>query len=119
MQFELNVFMGFVFCWSRARCSINFGLPVDRPGESELVNGHFPPLRKLQGTPINGKLKRKLMDCQREVEHRKNFEFFGFRDPVLFIGHLSEHALLIIDKPWMDVVKTLDSAPVHRHIFGT
>ncbi|KAG2692395.1 hypothetical protein I3760_08G052000 [Carya illinoinensis] len=105
---------------ARAMCLIDFGMPVDRD-ESELVNGQDTAPRNLQSTPIKGRLKRILRDGQTETKLgvRKNFEFFSFRNPVLFIGHLSKNSLLIIDKPWLEVVKTFSTSPVHRHIFGT
>lgn len=108
------------FLCSRAMCLIDFGMPVDRD-ESELVNGQDTAPRNLQSTPIKGRLKRILRDGQTETKLgvRKNFEFFSFRNPVLFIGHLSKNSLLIIDKPWLEVVKTFSTSPVHRHIFGT
>ncbi|XP_012073934.2 WD repeat-containing protein PCN [Jatropha curcas] len=104
---------------ARAMCMINFGMPVDGEEDNDLVNGSFSPMKKLRNSLINGRLKRKLKECQTEAKHQKNFEFLAFRDPVLFIGNLSENSILIIDKPWMDVVKTFDAPPVHRHIFGT
>ncbi|XP_041018123.1 WD repeat-containing protein PCN-like [Juglans microcarpa x Juglans regia] len=106
---------------ARAMCLIDFGKPVDCRDEKELVNGQDTALRNLHSTPIKGRLKRILRDGQTETRlgGRKNFEFFSFRNPVLFIGHLSKNSLLIIDKPWMEVVKTFDTSPVHRHIFGT
>ncbi|XP_050263816.1 WD repeat-containing protein PCN [Quercus robur] len=106
---------------ARAMCLIDFGKPVEREDEIELVNGQDTALRNLQNTPIKGRLKRIFRDGQTETKlnSRKNFEFFSFRNPVLFIGHLSKNSLLILDKPWMEVVKTLDAAPVHRHVFGT
>lgn len=106
---------------ARAMCVIDFGRPVDPDDETDMVSGQGSALRKIASTPINGRLKRKLRDCQTEsnkLHGRKNFEFFAFRDPVLFIGHLSKSSMLIIDKPWLEVVKTFD-APVHRHIYGT
>ncbi|KAJ6399916.1 hypothetical protein OIU84_015550 [Salix udensis] len=104
---------------ARAMCLIDFGMPVDREEDSDLVNIQHSPLKKLQATTMNGGLKRRLKEYQAETKLRKNFEFLAFRDPVLFIGHLSENSILIMDKPWMDVVKTFDAQPVHRHIFGT
>ncbi|KAJ6685796.1 WD REPEAT-CONTAINING PROTEIN PCN [Salix purpurea] len=103
---------------ARAMCLIDFGMPVDREEDGDLVNSQHSSLKKLQAT-LNGGLKRKLKEYQPEAKHRKNFEFLAFRDPVLFISHLSENSILILDKPWMDVVKTFDAQPVHRHIFGT
>uniref|UniRef100_A0A2N9EE06 Uncharacterized protein n=1 Tax=Fagus sylvatica TaxID=28930 RepID=A0A2N9EE06_FAGSY len=78
---------------ARAMCLIDFGMPVDREDESELVNGQDTALRNLQSTPIKGRLKRLLRDGQTETK--------------------------LNDKPWMEVVKTFDAAPVHRHVFGT
>ncbi|KAL7245410.1 hypothetical protein ACSBR2_000691 [Camellia fascicularis] len=106
---------------SRAMCLIDFGLPVDRDDDNDLANGHDPALKKLQNSPINGRLKRKYKGHELDTKHngRKNFEFCAFRDPVLFVGHLSKKSVLIVDKPWMEVVKTFDAPPVHRHIHGT
>ncbi|KAA8537865.1 hypothetical protein F0562_027555 [Nyssa sinensis] len=104
---------------ARAMCLIDFGMPVDRDDDIDMANGH--DLKKPRNTPINGMLKRKLKVHELDTKHnvRKNFEFCAFRDPVLFVGHLSKNSVLIIDKPWMQVVKSFDAAPVHRHIFGT
>lgn len=102
-------------------CLIDFGMPVDQEDEGDLINGQDSAIiKKLQNSPINGRLKRKLRESGLDTKlgDRKNFEFCAFRDPVLFVGHLSKNSLLIIDKPWADVVRTF-SAPVHRHIFGT
>ncbi|EOY03190.1 hypothetical protein QUC31_017814 [Theobroma cacao] len=104
---------------TRAMCSIDFGKPVDQDEESELVNG---ALLKFQGSLTNMKWKHWLRDSQTESKHtsrKSNFDLIVFRDPVLFIGHLSKHSILIVDKPWMEVVKTFDAPPVQRHIFGT
>ncbi|XP_068669024.1 WD repeat-containing protein PCN-like isoform X2 [Aristolochia californica] len=105
---------------SRAMCLIDFGMPVSKCDESDLINGQDSPSKKPAGSSANGKVKRKRKDLDQEttLHSKKNFDFMSFRDPVLFVGHLSEDSLLIIDKPWLDVIKTLD-APVHRHIFGT
>ncbi|XP_059631154.1 WD repeat-containing protein PCN-like isoform X1 [Cornus florida] len=106
---------------ARAMCLIDFGMPVDQDENNDLVNGHDSTLKKCPNFPINGILKRKLSGHELDTKHngRKNFEFCAFRDPVLFVGHLSKNSVLIIDKPWMQVVKTFDAPPVHRHIYGT
>ncbi|GMP24549.1 hypothetical protein CsSME_00001774 [Camellia sinensis var. sinensis] len=81
-------------------CLIDFGLPVDRDDDNDLANGHDPVLKKLQNSPINGRLKWKYKGHELDTKHngRKNFEFY---------------------KPRMEVVKTFDAPPVHRHIHGT
>lgn len=101
---------------ARALCSIDLGKPVDQGGESDLVNG---ALLKFQGSLTNMKWKHMLRDSQTESIRRNNFDLLVFREPVLFIGHLSKHSILIIDKPWMEVVESFDTPPVQRHIFGT
>ncbi|KAI3460141.1 hypothetical protein Pfo_016804 [Paulownia fortunei] len=99
----------------RAMCLIDFGMPVDRDDDIDLANGQGLS-RKLHS---NGVLKRKLHELETKHSGRKNFEFCAFRDPVLFVDHLSKNSLLVIDKPWIQVVDTFDAQPVHRHIFGT
>ncbi|XP_028110446.1 uncharacterized protein LOC114308961 [Camellia sinensis] len=58
----------------------------DRYDDNDLANGHDPVLKKLQNSPINGRLKRKYKGHELETKHngRKNFEFCASRDPVLF-----------------------------------
>ncbi|GAB4830243.1 hypothetical protein Ancab_019883 [Ancistrocladus abbreviatus] len=106
---------------SRAMCLIDFDIPMDRDDGSDIISGLDSLSKKLINSPINGRLKRKLRDHNLETKlfGRTNFEFFAFRDPVSFVGHLSRTSLLVLDKPWSEVVKTFDVAPVHRHIYGT
>ncbi|XP_068642656.1 WD repeat-containing protein PCN-like [Aristolochia californica] len=105
---------------SRAMCLIDFGMPVMKSDDSDLINSQDLPSKKSSDSSANGQVKRKRKDLDQEtmLHVKQNFDFLSFRDPVLFVGHLSEDSLLIIDKPWLDVVKTFDT-PVHRHIFGT
>ncbi|KAK3029774.1 hypothetical protein RJ639_038216 [Escallonia herrerae] len=42
----------------RAMCLIDFGRPVDRDDDHDLVNGHDSVLKKFQKSPINGRLKQ-------------------------------------------------------------
>ncbi|PKI33415.1 hypothetical protein CRG98_046200, partial [Punica granatum] len=105
---------------SRSMCVIDFGLPVDREEDYDFKDDKDLALMKLQYPHVNGKRKhRHELINNAKVSNRKNFEFFGFRDPVLFIGHLSKGSVLIVDQPWLEVIKKMESAPVHRHIFGT
>ncbi|KAL7085331.1 hypothetical protein ACP275_14G275900 [Erythranthe tilingii] len=100
----------------RAMCLIDFGKPVDRGEEPDLANGQGLA-KKLHN---NGALKRKLQAL--ESKHgggKRNFEFCAFRDPVLFVEHLSKNSLLVIDKPWREVVDNFETKPVDKRIFGT
>ncbi|KAF3666102.1 putative cirhin-like isoform 2 [Capsicum annuum] len=109
----------------KAMCLIDFGKPVDGDDEADLPNNQDLALKKLHSTlvngSVNGNLKRKSKGNELEAKHsgRKNFELCSFRDPVLFVGHLSKTSTLIIDKPWIQVIKSFDTTPVHRHIFGS
>ncbi|KAK9756493.1 hypothetical protein RND81_01G101700 [Saponaria officinalis] len=104
---------------SRAMCLIDFGMPVE--GE---VNGNTltdDVLNTLDSVSkkflnSNGSLKRKL---QIQNEFKRNFEFCSFKHPVLFVGHLSKSSVLVVEKPWLEVVKGFDTQPIHRHIYGT
>ena len=90
-------------------CLIDFGMPIDAGEEHESVNNHASSTLK--------KLKRKQIESKNGF--RKNFEFCAFREPVLFAGYVSKESVLVIEKPWMQVVKAFDAQPVHRHIYGT
>ncbi|XP_010555470.1 PREDICTED: U3 small nucleolar RNA-associated protein 4-like [Tarenaya hassleriana] len=112
---------------SRATCSIDFDMPVEQEDETSLPNGDLS--KRLEGKLVNGGLsfsngtrKRPLEEDQlssRASKRRKNFDIKPSNHPVLFVGHLSKNSILVIEKPWMKVVKSLDTRPVHRHIFGT
>ncbi|KAG6409231.1 hypothetical protein SASPL_132265 [Salvia splendens] len=99
----------------RAMCLIDFGMPIDRDDDTDLANG----LGLTGKVHSNGKPKRKMQGVESKHGGKKNFEFCAFRDPVLFVEHLSKNSLVVIDKPWTQVVGTFDAQPVHRHIFGT
>ncbi|WOL18945.1 U3 small nucleolar RNA-associated protein [Canna indica] len=102
---------------SRAMCLIDFGMPIGQDDELH-ISSDIPVGKSNCHNSNGGKRKRKLLDQEDKLNSRKNFEFFAFRDPVLFVSHLWDNSLLLIEKKWMEVVKDFD-APVHRHIFGT
>ncbi|CAD5327246.1 unnamed protein product [Arabidopsis thaliana] len=80
---------------SRAKCLIDFGKPVEEDEEYDLPNGNLS--KTLEGKLVNLGLKKG------KGTNRKR--------------RLDEYQLE--EKPWMDVVKSLDNQPVDRHIFGT
>lgn len=101
--------------FSRAMCFIDFGLPVVQ--DVQLLNGPVASSEKTQKA-MKTKVKRKDRDEDLKQEKRNNFDFFAFKDPVLFVGHLLDSSLLVVEKQWMDVVKGF-GPPVHRHIYGS
>nr|CAB3493327.1 unnamed protein product [Digitaria exilis] len=99
-----------------AMCLIDFGLPVVE--DVELPNGSRPAEKADAQKISKTKQKRKVRDEELKQEKKNNFNFFAFKDPVLFVGHLLDSSILIVEKRWMDVVKGFGD-PVHKHIYGT
>ncbi|KAI0500598.1 hypothetical protein KFK09_018812 [Dendrobium nobile] len=102
---------------ARAMCLIDFGMPIHE--DDELNVGQDQLLDK-QVISNNAKANRKRKKIDQEISfHKKrNFEFCAFKDPVFFVGHLSENSVFVLERQWVDVLKNFD-APVHRHIYGT
>lgn len=104
-------------------CYIDFGLPVIE--DLDLPNGSAGTAEK-SDSQKSTKTRQKRKACDEDskqekrnnLEKRNNFNFFAFKEPVLFVGHLLDSSILIVEKRWMDVVEGF-SAPVHRHIYGT
>lgn len=96
-------------------CFIDFGLPVVE--DVQVPNGSAGPADKTDAQKST-KQKRKSRDEELKQDKRNNFDFFAFKHPVLFVGHLLDSSILIVEKRWMDVVEGF-GAPVHRHIYGT
>lgn len=98
-------------------CFIDFGLPVvddvqlphESTGSAEKTDSQKTPKKKQ---------KRKACDEELKQAKRNNFDFFAFKEPVLFVGHLMDTSILIVEKRWMEVVEGFGE-PVHRHIYGT
>ena len=59
-----------------------------------------------------------MIEVKKE-HNRRNFEVIPFENPVLCLGHTSKNSIFMVDKPWLQVVKSLEGRPVHRHIYGT
>ena len=99
---------------------IEFGKPKEQGEEmdlSERVEDRIASigLKKLG----NGTRKRRLEEYQKESKSNEREENETSKHPVLYLKHLSKNAILVVEKPWIEVIKSLDSQPVHRHIYGT
>lgn len=100
-----------------AMCLIDFGKPV-KHDENDLANGGSLALDSLDHTKhalANGKRKK---PNHKALLTDNNFVIVPFRDPVLFLAHLSEQSILVVEKPWVDVLQNF-RAPVYRHLYGT
>jgi U3 small nucleolar RNA-associated protein 4 len=109
----------------RAMCFIDFSKPVDsvvkekdRITHMELSLDKFGTTKP---TKLNLERKRRRKDIISDENSRlcKNFDFYAFEHPVLFVSHLSDGSLLSLEKKWMDVVKTFEALPIHKHVYGT
>lgn len=121
-------------------CLIDFGMPVGQDDPVELSYGPNLPMEEYEPKK-NEKLKQKRKDIKDEIKcdfsrgllengkpkstdqeckppKNQNFDFFVFREQALFVGHLTENSLLVVEKSWQEVRKKF-GAPVHRHVFGT
>ncbi|KAJ6799663.1 U3 small nucleolar RNA-associated protein 4-like protein [Iris pallida] len=104
---------------ARAMCLIDFGMAVGQDDEDGLPNCPGTSLSKFDSPETaTGKRKRKGIDEECKKLKKKNFDFFPFMSPVLFVGHISQNSLLVVEKRWMEVVQNFD-APVHKHMYGT
>lgn len=107
---------------NRAKCLMEFGKLVEQEGETDLpydnlsekVAGKIASIGLKMG---NGRTrKRRLEEYQIE---KKKFKMGPSKHPVLYLDHVSKDAILVVEKPWVEVIKSLDTQPVDRHIFGT
>lgn len=108
----------------RAMCYIDFSMPIDAvvQDKDKITNLEISLDKFGTNKPaklnLERKRRRKNINIDEGSRQCKNFDFYAFEHPVLFVNHLSEGSLFILDKKWMDVVKTFD-APVHKHVYGT
>ncbi|XP_014505120.1 U3 small nucleolar RNA-associated protein 4 homolog [Vigna radiata var. radiata] len=103
---------------SRAMCLIDFGLPVEQD-EGDMLNKQDSRSGNLQYFSVKKGTKRKFEVLPIDKPVRRNFQVLPLENPVLFLAHTSKNSLFIVDKPWLQVVKSLEAPPVHRHIYGT
>jgi len=53
------------------------------------------------------------------VQNLQNFNVLPLDNPVLFLAYMSKNSFFMVDKPWLEVVKSLEASPIHRHVFGS
>ena len=92
----------------RAMSFVDFKLPVPQD-EVSLLN---------DGEVSNGVMQSNKHQNGTSKESNKNFVMVTFKDPVLFVGHVSKNSIVIVEKPWLEAVKQLPP-PVYRHRYGT
>ncbi|KAI3951256.1 hypothetical protein MKW92_035487 [Papaver armeniacum] len=102
---------------ARAMCFIDFGKLLAQDDDEN--NGVLDSSSEVSQDVVangNGKVNHKR---KRESQENLNVNFSPFKDPALFVGHLSESSVLVIEKPWREVVQSFEAPPVHKHIYGT
>lgn len=98
-------------------CFVDFGMPIDQDDIHLPPNGSNASIQHVSPKKITLK-KRKNAERSPLIFRLKNFDFCAFNDPVLFLNHVSEKSLFVIQKPWIEVVESF-GLPVHKHIYGT
>ncbi|KAI3974625.1 hypothetical protein MKX01_029615 [Papaver californicum] len=120
MSFPQSCSTSVIIYSARAMCFIDFGKPVVQDDDdNSLANGLLDSSSEVSQDVVangNGKANHKR---KRESKKNFNFNFSPFKDPALFVGHLSDSSVLVIEKPWREVVQSFEAPPVHRHIYGT
>ena len=94
-------------------CFIDFKKPVPHDDEVPLSSPASKSVLS-NGTAHLGKQENGISNGS----HNKNFVMVPFKDPVLFVGHISDKSILIIEKPWLEAINELPP-PVYRHLYGT
>ncbi|KAK6160594.1 hypothetical protein DH2020_003975 [Rehmannia glutinosa] len=90
----------------RAMCLIDLAIPADKDKDTDYATDWG----KLHSNEVV-KCKLEAYEVKSKRGGIQNSEFCAFRDPVLFVEHLSNNSLLVMDKPWTQVVKTFDAQP--------
>lgn len=99
-------------------CQVDFSKPV-RDSTAAKANGsatdaHAPDDSGHGGLP-NGDGSGPSCSS-RDAEG--NFILAKFHEPVLFLDFFSENQVVVVEKPWLDVLRQMPP-PVFRHLYGT
>ncbi|XP_024544921.1 WD repeat-containing protein PCN isoform X1 [Selaginella moellendorffii] len=96
----------------RAMCLIDFSKPVAK--NAVIANGNG------NGAPHHHHMGNGHANGVHHHHHRKNKNFVltPFKNPVLFVGYVAKSSLLIVERPWLEVLNHFQ-APVYRHRYGT
>lgn len=97
----------------RAMCLIDFHKPVphDEPEVPKPEKGHL-------ANGVSFSSKKTMLQNGGSDGSEKNFVLVPFKDPVLFVGHVADSSILVVEKPWLDAINQLPP-PVYRHLYGT
>lgn len=103
-------------------CHIDFSKPI----RDEVEGGHEHPTRTGKQAHGNGERHAhangngKMHDTSHRVRTSvgTNFVVIPFKHPVLFLGHTGPNSVLVVEKPWLEVLRQLP-APVFRHVYGS
>lgn len=61
-----------------------------------------------------------MLDIQDStVQSLQSCNVLPFDNPVLLLAYMSKNSFFMVDKPWLEVVKSLEASPIHRHVFGS
>ena len=104
-------------------CHIDFSQPIgdevegtqeDSVGEKVVGNGKVHV-----GSNGNGHgAVLKVSSRSSRARVSKSLVVVNMKDLVLFLGHTGPNSVLIVEKPWLEVLRQFP-APVSRHVYGS
>lgn len=116
-----------------AMCHIDFSQPIgDEAGPMEEESGKGPKAisngKVHEGANSNGILVEGSSRTSSVRESKtlvtsngsesKSLVVVNMKNPVLFLGHTGRNSVLIVEKPWLEVLRQFP-APVSRHVYGS
>lgn len=60
----------------------------------------------------------KVSSRSSQARESKSLVVVNMKDLVLFLGHTGPNSVLIVEKPWLEVLRQFP-APVSRHVYGS
>ncbi|KAG0557990.1 hypothetical protein KC19_11G171000 [Ceratodon purpureus] len=110
---------------SSAMCHIDFSQPIGdevEGTEEDSAGGKVVGNGKLHvGANGNGNgngVDLKVSSRSSRARESKSLVVVNMKDLVLFLGHTGPNSVLIVEKPWLEVLRQFP-APVARHVYGS
>ena len=82
------------------------------------VHGNGAIVKVSSGSHSEARESKSLVGSSSGGGESKSLKVVKLKDPVLFLGHTGPNSLLIVEKPWLEVLRQFP-APVHRRLYGT
>lgn len=111
---------------SRAMCHIDFSQPIgdevegmqeDAVVEKVVGNGKVHVGSNGNGNGHGAVLK--VSSRSSKARESKSLVVVNMKDLVLFLGHTGPNSVLIVEKPWLEVIRQFPAPVSTRHVYGS